>query len=337
MSMLKKIILASIGIVGIAFVILASLWVFGVYVPQNSQASKSVIIEISPGSSISSIAETLHRNNIISSAFIFSLYARTSGKGDRLIPGTYQFKGSMNIPQIVDYLASGRVAARKITVPEGYTVNQIARLWQGAGFGSSDEFIAAASKTYTYSFLPAPGGSYRYQVEGYLFPLTYSVSVNATAESFVRQMLAAFEAQALPTITQGLSSGGQLKTVQDVVTLASIVEHEANDVDNRGKVAGVFLNRLSRGMALESDVTVVYATGNTNLTATDLLSPSLYNTRLRKGLPPGPICNPSLEAIQAVLNPTKTDYIFFLAGKDGQVYYGKTLQEHNQNIARYLK
>ncbi len=337
MSNTKKVIIGLIGTLAIIVVIVASLWSFAVYVPQNSQAPKAVLVEIKPGSSISTIAQTLQSQDLITSALIFTLYARSSSKGDRLIPGTYSLKASMNMPQIVDYLASGKVAARKITIPEGYTVNQIAQLWRGSGFGDAQEFMNAAKQTYDYSFLPPPTKDMKYPVEGYLFPLTYNVNVNATASDFINQMLKAFEAQALPTVTSGLASQGQLTTTQQVVTLASIVEHEANDVDNRAKVAGVFLNRMARGMALESDVTVVYATGHTDLTAADLLSPSAYNTRLKKGLPPGPICNPGLAAIQAVLNPTKSEYIFFLAGRDGQVYYAKTLQEHNQNIARYLK
>lgn len=337
MSNTKKVIIGSIGTLAIITLIVVSLWSFAVYVPQNSQSPKAVLVEIKPGSSISTIAQTLQSQDLITSALIFTLYARMSSKGDRLIPGTYSLKGSMNMPQIVDYLASGKVAARKITIPEGYTVNQIAQLWRGSGFGSAEEFIAAAKQTYSYSFLPAPTPDMKYPVEGYLFPLTYNVNVNATATDFINQMLSAFQAQALPTVTAGLANQTQLTTVQQVVTLASIVEHEASDVDNRAKVAGVFLNRMARGMALESDVTVVYATGHTDLTITDLLSSSPYNTRLKKGLPPGPICNPGLEAMQAVLNPTKSDYIFFLAGRDSQVYYAKTLLEHNQNIARYLK
>jgi UPF0755 protein len=331
----KQIVLAVVGGVAVFAALLASLWAFAVYVPQNSQTTRSVMVQIRPGESIAEIGQTLRQEDLVSSSFIFTLYARLSGQGDRLIPGTYELKGSMNMPQIIEYLAGGKVAARKVVVPEGFTVAKISRLWNQAGFGASQEFVAAASKQYDYAFLPKPNKDVKYQVEGYLFPATYQVSVNATSESFIRQMLEAFEAQAVPVISS--ANNGQLSSLADVVNLASIVELEANDAANRAKVAQVFLNRLEQNIALQSDVTVNYATGKSNTAAADIVFKSPYNTYVVKALPPGPICSPGLESIKAVLNPTKTDDIFFLAGRDGQVYYAKTLVEHNKNIDRYLK
>lgn len=326
-----------VGVVVTTLVVLASLWTSALYLPRTARASSDIYVEIKPGSSVRTIADTLQSKGIISSPLVFTLYARMSGKGDRLIPGTYAFRPTMSIPKLVKYLASGRVAARTITVPEGYTVNRIAELWRGAGLGSAEEFTTAAKQTYNYSFLPSPTADMKYPIEGYLLPLTYNVAINATPQDFINQMLRAFELQALPIIEAARVKQTPAQSVAQIVTLASIVELEANDPANRAKVAGVFDNRMARGMALESDVTVIYVTGRTDITAADLRNPSPYNTRLRKGLPPGPICNPGLEAINAVLNPTKSDYIFFLAGTDGEVYYAKTLLEHNQNIARYLK
>ncbi len=335
MKQSKQIMLGIAGVLAVGSALLVSLWLFSVYVPQNSQTTKSVIVQVAPGDSVAQIGQKLRQDDLVSSAFIFTLYARFSGKGDRLIPGTYALKGSMNIPQIVDYFASGRVAARKVVVPEGYTVAKISKLWNQTGFGASDEFVRAASKQYDYDFLPQPSKAVKYQVEGYLFPATYQVSVNATAESFIRQMLDAFEAQAAPVIKANNTSG--LKSMSEVVTLASVVELEANDAVNRAKVAQVFLNRLAKGIPLQSDVTVNYATGKSNTAASDIVTKSPYNTYVVAALPPGPICSPGIEAIEAVLKPTKTDDLFFLAGRDGQVYYAKTLQEHNKNIERYLK
>ena len=333
----KQIIFGIIAAFVVGVIVVLSLCAYAVYVPTNSRARTATMVVVKPGSSINDIAQTLRQKKLVSSAFAFTVYARLSGKGERLIPGTYALKASMNIPEIITYLASGKVAARKVVIPEGYTVTKIAQLWKTLGFGSPEEFMTAARKQYDYAFLPTPSSSVPYQVEGYLFPATYQVVINASPESFIRQMLTTFQQRALPSLSAGLGEQNQLKTPQDIVTLASLVELEANDAENRAKVAGVFLNRLARGMALESDVTVIYATGNTNITAADLRSSSPYNTRLKSGMPPGPICSPSLEAINAVLNPTKSDFIFFLAGNDGQVYYAKTLSEHNQNIARYLK
>lgn len=335
MNRTKQLGLSLVGAIILGAALVASLWTFAVYVPQNPQTVRTAMVDIKPGSSVAQIAQQLKQQDLVTSAFIFTVYARLSGKGERLIPGTYALKASMNMPQIVDYIASGRVAARKVVVPEGYTVAKIARLWAQDGFGAADEFTVAASKTYDYSFLPQPKDGVKYQVEGYLFPATYQVSVNATADEFVRQMLDAFENQALPIIIA--STNGQLKSPQDVVTLASVVELEANDSDNRAKVAGVFLNRLAQGMGLQSDVTVNYATGKSITASTDIVVRSPYNTYVVKTLPAGPICSPGLEALRAVVNPTKSDNLFFLAGRDGQVYYAKTLSQHNQNIDRYLK
>lgn len=326
-----------LGIIITTFVALVSLWLVLLYLPRSTQAAGETYVEVKPGSSVRTIADTLERKGIIASPVVFTLYARASGKGDRLIPGTYALKPTMSIPKVVEYLASGRIAARTITVPEGYTVNRIAELWRGAGLGSVEEFTTAAKQTYNYSFLPTPTDDMKYPIEGFLFPLTYNVGINSSPQDFINQMLRAFELQALPVIEAAQAKQDPARSVAQIVTLASIVELEANDPVNRAKVAGVFDNRIARGMALESDVTVIYATGRIDITATDLRNPSPYNTRLRRGLPPGPICNPGLEALRAVLSPTKNDYIFFLAGTDGEVYYAKTLLEHNQNIARYLK
>lgn len=334
MSNAKRTSIVIIGCLAILSLLFVSLWSFAVYVPQNSQTTRSTTVEIKPGSSITQIAQVLRQEDLVSSSFMFTLYARLSGKGDRLIPGTYELKGSMNMPQIVDYIASGKVAARKITVPEGFTVQKIAKLWSQAGFGASQEFLSAAKQTYNYEFLPKAGPEVVYPVEGYLFPATYQVSVNASAQTFVKQMLDAFAQQAQPVLSG--ENSGKLTSAQ-VVTLASIVEREANDAVNRAKVSQVFINRLNQGMPLQSDVTVNYVTGKSNTAAADIVFKSPYNTYLVKSLPPGPICSPGLEAINAVLRPTKTDDLYFLAAPNGEVYYAKTLTDHNKNIDRYLK
>jgi UPF0755 protein len=147
-------------------------------------------------------------------------------------------------------------------------------------------------------------------------------------------MLNAFSSQVLPKLSPDIANTPKLN---EVVTLASIVEKEANTTEDRKLVAGVFYNRLRAGMKLESDVTVNYATGKTNTTPEDLSVNSPYNTYKVPGLPVGPICNPGLDAILATANPTQSDYLFFIADKSGHVHFAKTLSEHNENIKKYLQ
>lgn len=334
MTKKKQILIVALGSVALLIGLLASLWIFAVYVPQDSQTTRSIVVQIAPGASVVQIAETLKEQDVVSSALIFTIYARLSGQGNKLIPGTYALRGSMNIPQIVDYIASGRVAARKITVPEGLTVQKIADLWEQAGFGGEKEFLQAARLDYPgYEFLPGRSTEVIYTVEGYLYPATYQVSVNATAQEFIEQMLEAFRKQAWPTISQ--NNTVSLKP-DEVVTLASIVELEARDATNRKKISGVFINRLNAGMPLQSDVTIKYPESGP-VRGSDVYVPSAYNTYTIKALPPGPVCSPGIEAINAALNPTKTDDLYFLAAPDGTVYYARTLVDHNKNIQRYLK
>ncbi len=149
----------------------------------------------------------------------------------------------------------------------------------------------------------------------------------------MRQQYEAFRSKALPILAGQRPAG---LSQHEVLTLASIVEREALTDKDRKLTAGVFLNRLALGMRLESDVTVNYATGKTQTTPADIAIPSLYNTYRIRGLPPTPINNPSTDSIEAVMSPTKSDYIFFLAGKDGVVYYATNLEKHNENIKNHL-
>lgn len=289
------------------------------------------IIEIKAGTSLENIADDLSSNNLITDKNVFVLWAKFSPARGQLKPGPYLIKPTSSIRQIVADMSAGKIAINKITFPEGITINDMAKRWSAAGYGSKDEYIAATKKlAINYAFIPAVAKD---NPEGYLFPATYSFSPGSSAEVVVSKQYEAFKTQAEPLLQGALPDG---LTKHQVLTLASIVEREALTATDRKLTAGVFLNRLRLGMKLESDVTVNYATGKTTTSPGDLSVVSPYNTYIVRALPPTPINNPSTDSIEAVMAFTPSDYIFFLAGKDSKVYYAKTLSEHNENIKNHL-
>jgi len=222
---------------------------------------------------------------------------------------------------------------KKLTFIEGITINEIKSQFVKNGLGSLEDFQAALNSNYNYYFLTLrPAGA---SLEGYLFPDTYLEQGNLSAQKLINDMLKNFENKISP-YQEAISQHPQRLNLHQIITLASIVEAEAKTKEDRQLIAGILLKRLELGMNLEADVTINYLTGRKKTLASDLKIDSPYNTYQHKGLPPGPINNPGLEAIEAVIYPTPSDYLFFMAGKNGQIYYAKTLEEHNNNIARYL-
>lgn len=311
--------------------IVAGVFFYQISVPK-SKSDKQVIYEVKKGQSIHQVASELAKAGTITSAAAFEVYVKLGPARGKLIPGPYAVRSSMNIREISRLMATGQIAIVKFTIPEGYTVNKIAKLWEANDMGSAEDFVATTKEAYQYPFLAENNA--KGNLEGYLFPATYEVKFNGSPRDLITMMLDAFAKQAQPVIAgQNTTS----LTPSEVVTLASIVEYEGKTEEDRKLIAGVFLNRLARGMKLQSDVTVNYATGKSLTSAADIKTDSSYNTYIVKGLPPAPIGSPGIESIKAVLAPTKNDYLFFLAGNDGKVYYAKTLSDHEQNIKSYLK
>lgn len=289
------------------------------------------VITVEPNTGLDSIADQLTAKQLITNKSVFLLYAKLGPARGQLKPGPYLIKPTSNIKQIVDAMASGRTAINKITYPEGITIEDMAKRYQATGYGTKEQYIAAVKTVAPeFDFVPVQALG---NPEGFLFPATYTFAVNSPADVLVRKQYQAFRDNALPLLQGNLLGGlNQYETL----TLASIVEKEALTEADRKLVAGVFLNRLAVGMKLESDVTVNYITGRSKTSAEDLKIDTPYNSYFYKGLPPTPINNPSTDAIKATLNPTQSEYLFFLAGNDGKVYYAKTLQEHNENIKNHL-
>ncbi len=289
------------------------------------------VITVEPNTGLDSIADQLTDKQLITNRLVFVIYAKLGPARGQLKSGPYLIKPTSSIKQIVDSMASGRTAINKITYPEGITIEDMAKRYQAAGYGTKEQYLEAVkSVAPEFDFVPVQALG---NPEGFLFPATYTFAVNSPAEVLVRKQYQAFRDNALPLL-QGNLPGGLDQ--YEALTLASIVEKEALTESDRKLVAGVFLNRLAVGMKLESDVTVNYATGKTRTVPADLSIDSPHNTYIIPGLPVTPINNPSTDAIKATLAPTQSEYLFFLAGNDGKVYYAKTLQEHNENIKNHL-
>ena len=294
-------------------------------------ASEDVInFDIPTGSSSRTIARRLAAEKLIRSEFIFRLVVRHRGIGRRLQAGTYALRRNMALPEILAEFEKGRVALESWTVPEGLTRDAIAELWETGGFGTAVAFREAFETTR----LLEKYGLEDKTVEGYLFPNTYKFAKGTTAKRVVEMMLAEFKERWIETFDEEAINLG--RTQHEIITLASIIEKEAQSKSERPRISSVFHNRLKRGWRLQADPTVLYALGNPErlLTKADLRVNSPYNTYVYKGLPPGPIANPGIDSIIAALRPEETSYLYFVAVGDGKHHFSQTLSEHNRMIRK---
>ena len=312
----------------------------------SSMASEEpLLVQIEAGENAESIGRKLEAAGVIRSAQLFRMLVNLQGYEDRLQAGEYEFDRNMATSQVIARLVQGRTAFRVVTIPEGRRVEEVAEILEAARVVTAEEFLAALDPSlYDFPFLSGiPDGL---ELEGYLFPATYQFSRRATATEVVRTMLANMERQLTPEIIQKAEAQGL--TVHQLLTLASIVEREAVEPEERPIIASVFLNRLRIGMRVEADPTVQYAIADDpvsvaaygywkrELTQQDLEDPSPYNTYVNEGLPPGPIANPGLASIEAVANPAETNYLYFVAtGEGGHHAFAETWEEHLENVARY--
>jgi len=298
----------------------------------TSRAGKEVRFRVIPGRSLRNVSSDLARAGIIRHPRLFTLAARVFNAGGRIQAGEYLLSASMSPRTVLDYLVSGRVAVYKVTVPEGYRLAQIAEILEAAGLVEAEQFKRAASDREVIRKLGLAGET----LEGYLFPDTYlfpgnpspNVVIEAMVKEFFRHYGAAWEERAAEL---GL-------TRHQVVTLASMIEMEAQDPAERKMVAAVFHNRLKRRIRLQSDPTVMYGLGDFDgLTKKDLETPTPYNTYIIKGLPPGPIANPGRAALEAALFPAPVDYLYFVSRNDGTHAFSRNLAQHNRAVRKYRK
>lgn len=319
-------------LLALILIILAGWW-YTVTLPEK-QLSMPVKVTIPSGATAREVAELLEARGVIKDALAFRLYTSWQKADGKLKAGVYLFKPGESLSEILKQLVAGRVMEAEFTIPEGYTLKQIARLLEAKGLVSQEEFWRAAAKPYDYPFLEGIPLGPNY-LEGFLFPDTYRIPIGAPPETIIRKMLDRFQ-EVYNEVSGQRAPGLELNTLQ-IVTLASLVEKEAKLDAERPLIAGVFLNRLRRGMKLESCATVEYLleTPKPVLSYEDLEIDSPYNTYKVTGLPPGPIASPGKLSLLAALNPAPTDYLYFVARPDGSHEFSRTLKEHHAAISRY--
>ncbi len=321
------------NIVGFVIVIIIAaavlLW-YKIYVPCNI-GDQTISIMVQPEDSFSKVLSNLKETGVIKDDYLFRRLAILTGLDRDLTPGRYDFSGNVSLRGVLRKFTSRDIATVKITIPEGLTARQIAGYFGRAGLVDSSDFAALAyDSAYALSKYHLPG------FEGYLFPETYRFWYGMSAEMILDDLIKQFRNLA-GRVLDDLAPDNLPS--DKIVILASIIEAEAQYADEMPIISSVYRNRLKRGMLLQADPTVIYAIGRLDrpLWYKDLEYDSPYNTYKYKGLPPGPINNPGLDAIKAATFPAKTDYLYFVADGTGRHVFSRTLREHNRAKQDYKK
>jgi UPF0755 protein len=292
-----------------------------------------IVVELAPGAPLARIARELEAAGAVRSARSFALLARWRGRGADLRAGEYEFERSLDAAGVLERIAAGRVRTHAVSLPEGLTAEEVAARLAERGLVDREAFLAFARSADAAASLGVEGPT----LEGYLFPETYrlarGLAAADVAAALVRQFLAVWEEIAADARAADLS-------MAKTVTLASIVEKETGAPAERPLIAAVFLNRLRRGMRLETDPSVIYGIPDFdgNLRRTHLEDESNpYNTYRIAGLPPGPIANPGRDALVAVVRPAPSDYLYFVSRNDGTHQFSRTFEEHAAAVNRYQR
>jgi UPF0755 protein len=310
-------------------------WLYrSVQTPFKGYADAETFVEIAPGSSTPTMGRLLAEAGVVQHPQIFRIAVWMRGAGRRLQAGEYRFDRAMTPAEVVDKIVRGDVFLKPVTFREGLTIRQMAAVFEEQGLGTKDAFIAAARKGSAIQGIDPEARD----LEGYLFPDTYTLPRHVTAEQLVARMVARFEKALTPEVRQQAAARGL--TVRQLVTLASLVEKETAKPAERPLVAAVYANRLKVGMGLQCDPTVIYALERAgrfdgNLTRADLQFDSPYNTYRYSGLPPGPIAAPGQASLEAAAQPADVPYLYFVSRNDGSHEFAATLDEHNRNVQRW--
>ena len=309
-----------------------------IYMPADKKGNiKNVELDIK-GSASNDIPNSLYDAGLIKSKISFKVYVRYHHFYDKLKAGKYDFNTGMSTAQIVDKMVKGQVKddTVKVVIPEGYTVKKVADVLQDAGLFSAQEFLDAAQNTnFDFDFLNYPAQKRLWKLEGYLFPDTYVLSKKADPETVIKKMLGRFD----QIFDENMRSQAKAKnmSIDQVVTVASIIEREAKVENERPIMAAVYYNRLKKKMPLQVDATVLYALGKwkDKVFLKDLKVDSPYNTYKYAGLPVGPISNPGKSSLVAALNPENVNYLYYVLkkGGNGEHVFSNTYSEHMKSVS----
>jgi len=325
-------IAAIIGIILMTLVI--SFIYFNYSAPPSSLRTQEVVLEIPKHSGLKDIAFNLESAGVIKSHNFFILSVLLRGDKSKLKAGEYKFEPGDSLVLIIEKLVKGDVLIRKVTIPEGFTINEIAGLLERDGIMSKEAFLEKANSGELARELL--GDSSFLSLEGYLFPDSYSYKKGITPDELIRMMVARFKEVYKPLRAK---SAGLDITDREIVILASIIEKETGNPSERPLVSAVFHNRLKLGMRLDSDPTVIYGMSSFdgNLRKKDLTTETEYNTYVIFGLPPGPISNPGKSSLEASLNPEHVNYLYFVSRGDGTHEFSSNYRDHERAVTEYQK
>ena len=290
-------------------------------------------VTIPQGASLKKISYILEKEDIVKSWWKFYIYARYKVAHTSLKAGDYLFKERITPKEVLDQLIKGKVEVLTITLPEGITIRKITKLLNDKGLANEKDLLKIAFSSDFLKSLGIPGKS----IEGYLFPDTYCFTRHLPPEVILTNMVENFRKKTKDLPWEKAKDFGLSR--YQIVILASIIEKETSLKEEMPIISAVFHKRLKKGIRLCSDPTVIYGLGgfNGNLTKKDLTMPTPYNTYIISGLPPTPICNPGLNAIEAALNPAKVPYLYFVSKNNGSHYFSVTLKEHNRAVKLYQR
>ncbi|MCK5320662.1 endolytic transglycosylase MltG [Candidatus Parcubacteria bacterium] len=311
----------------------------------NIGNSENVIFKVASGESVKQIAENLFKQDLIRSKFYFLLYVKNQDKENALQAGEYTLNYSMSIKDIVSILASGRALSREtdVKIIEGWRLTDIGEYLEKEGISTKQNFLSLTESAFTWPFdFEKPkllnGIPNNVGLEGFLFPDTYRIYNDDNEAVVIKKMINNFADKFTEKMAKDATKQGH--DVFEIVTMASIIEKEVRNYEDMRVVSGLFWNRIKNGQGLESCATLAYIMGVDKpvYSLDDTKIKSNYNTYQNLGLPPGPICNPGLNAIKAAIYPVDTEYNYFLSRSDnGETVFSKTYQEHLRNKAKYLR
>jgi len=315
-------------------VVTISLYIQNYLTSPAGTLTEAAEVEINPGSSFHYVTSKLKEAGVIESRDKFYLYAKYRGDLNSIKAGEYSFQPSMTPGEILDHLVKGNVIKHRITIPEGYNLYQVAQLLDERGIVTKDDFI---KDSFDKALLDEMGINSK-SFEGYLYPETYFLVKGMKGKDIIRRMSGRFKEVFSPELTERADELGF--SVEEIINLASIIEKETGNPEERKLISAVFHNRLRKRMRLQSDPTVIYGmieSFDGNIRKKDLKTKTPYNTYRINGLPAGPIANPGIESIEAALYPAPVDYIYFVSMNNGSHVFAKSLEEHNRNVWIYQK
>ena len=321
----------------------------GIFLPKSFQVTEDEFFLIENGENVFGISKRLEENRLIGNSLLFNFYIFISGNYINLQAGEYIINQNMSIFQIAQKIIKGETVKNIITIPEGWNLRDIAWFFENKGLFQAEELLEITGfPAIDYSVINDLPDLIDFQgydflqnkpqnvsLEGYIFPDTYELEGAFSIENFLEKALINFDKKINGELIQEIEK--QNKSIFEIITMASLIEREAREEEDKKIVSGILWKRLENGVPLQVDATILYFTGETSdIFKEDLRADSPYNTYQNRGLPLGPICSPGMESILASVNPQNSDYWYYLSTPQGEIIFSKTLNEHNIAKAKYL-